>query len=105
MNLLGLSAAFGVLVLIFQDGRLEGFLGYPSQGALELTQPVLLFAIAFGLATDYGVFLLSRIKEAHDAGCRTARPSRSGSSGPGRSSPRRRCSSASPSGRSRPRGS
>jgi RND superfamily putative drug exporter len=68
MNLLGLSAAFGVLVLIFQDGRLEGLLGYKSQGALELTQPVLLFAIAFGLATDYGVFLLSRIKEAHDAG-------------------------------------
>ncbi|MFL5952949.1 MAG: MMPL family transporter [Gaiellaceae bacterium] len=68
MNVLGLSAAFGVLVLIFQDGRLEGLLGYRSQGALELTQPVLLFAIAFGLATDYGVFLLSRIKEAHDAG-------------------------------------
>ena len=68
MNVLGLSAAFGVLVWIFQDGRLEGLLGYTSQGALELTQPVLLFAIAFGLATDYGVFLLSRIKEAHDAG-------------------------------------
>jgi uncharacterized membrane protein YdfJ with MMPL/SSD domain len=68
MNLVGLSAAFGVLVLIFQDGRLEGLLGYRSQGALELTQPVLLFAIAFGLATDYGVFLLARIKEAHDAG-------------------------------------
>jgi uncharacterized membrane protein YdfJ with MMPL/SSD domain len=68
MNLLGLSAAFGVLVFVFQDGRLEGLLGYLSQGALELTQPVLLFAIAFGLATDYGVFLLSRIKEAHDAG-------------------------------------
>jgi RND superfamily putative drug exporter len=68
MNVLGLSAAFGVLVFVFQDGRLEGLLGYRSQGALELTQPVLLFAIAFGLATDYGVFLLSRIKEAHDAG-------------------------------------
>jgi uncharacterized membrane protein YdfJ with MMPL/SSD domain len=68
MNVLGLSAAFGVLVLIFQDGRLQGLLGYRSQGALELTQPVLLFAIAFGLSTDYGVFLLSRIKEAHDAG-------------------------------------
>jgi RND superfamily putative drug exporter len=68
MNVLGLSAAFGILVFVFQDGRLEGLLGYRSQGALELTQPVLLFAIAFGLATDYGVFLLSRIKEAHDAG-------------------------------------
>jgi RND superfamily putative drug exporter len=57
-----------MLVYVFQDGRLEGLLGYRSQGALDLTQPVLLIAIAFGLATDYGVFLLSRIKEAHDAG-------------------------------------
>jgi uncharacterized membrane protein YdfJ with MMPL/SSD domain len=68
MNLLTLSAAFGVLVLIFQDGRFENLLQYTSQGALESTQPVLLFAIVFGLSTDYGVFLLTRIKEAHDAG-------------------------------------
>jgi uncharacterized membrane protein YdfJ with MMPL/SSD domain len=68
MNLLTLSAAFGVLVLIFQDGRFQDLLGYTSQGALESTQPVLLFAIVFGLSTDYGVYLLTRIKEAHDAG-------------------------------------
>jgi RND superfamily putative drug exporter len=68
MNLLTLSAAFGLLVLIFQDGYLEGPLGFTSQGALESSQPVLLFAVAFGLSTDYGVFLLTRIKEAHDAG-------------------------------------
>ena len=68
MNLLTLSAAFGILVFVFQGGRLEGLLGYRSQGALELTQPVLLFAIAFGLSTDYGVFLLTRIKEAWDDG-------------------------------------
>jgi uncharacterized membrane protein YdfJ with MMPL/SSD domain len=68
MNALSLCAAFGVLVWVFQDGRLEGALHYRSQGALELTQPVLLFAIAFGLATDYGVFLLSRIREAHESG-------------------------------------
>lgn len=68
MNVLTLSATFGLLVLIFQDGRLEGLLGYRSQGALEITDPVLVFAISFGLATDYGVFLLSRIKEAHDSG-------------------------------------
>ena len=68
MNLLTLSAAFGVLVLIFQDGRFENLLGFKSQGALESTQPVLLFAIVFGLSTDYGVYLLTRIKEAHDAG-------------------------------------
>jgi uncharacterized membrane protein YdfJ with MMPL/SSD domain len=68
MNLLTLSAAFGVLVLIFQDGRFQDLLQYTSQGALESTQPVLLFAIVFGLSTDYGVFLLTRIKESHDAG-------------------------------------
>jgi uncharacterized membrane protein YdfJ with MMPL/SSD domain len=68
MNLLTLCAAFGLLVLIFQDGHLEGLLGFTSQGALESSQPVLLFAVAFGLSTDYGVFLLTRIKEAHDNG-------------------------------------
>jgi uncharacterized membrane protein YdfJ with MMPL/SSD domain len=72
MNLLGLSAVFGILVLIFQDGRLEGLLGYTSQGALEATQPLFLFVVAFGLSTDYGVFLLSRIKEAHDSGAADA---------------------------------
>lgn len=68
MNVLTLSAAFGLLVLIFQDGRLEGLLGYESESALEATQPVLLFALVFGLSTDYAVFLLSRIKEARDSG-------------------------------------
>ena len=72
MNLLGLSAVFGILVLIFQDGRLEGLLGYESQGALEATQPLFLFVVAFGLSTDYGVFLLSRIKEARDGGAPNA---------------------------------
>jgi RND superfamily putative drug exporter len=68
MNALNLSAMFGILVLIFQDGNLQGLLGFTSEGALEATQPILLFAIGFGLATDYGVFLLTRIKEARDAG-------------------------------------
>ena len=68
MNLLTISATFGVLVLIFQDGRFEGLLGYTSQGGLESSQPVFLFAVAFGLSTDYAVFLLTRIKEARDAG-------------------------------------
>jgi uncharacterized membrane protein YdfJ with MMPL/SSD domain len=68
MNVLNLSAVFGILVFIFQDGRLEGLLDYQSQGALEQTMPILLFAVAFGLSTDYGVFLLSRIKEARDGG-------------------------------------
>ena len=60
MNMLTLGAAFGVIVLVFQ--RWVGI------GGLEQTQPVLLGAIAFGLSTDYAVFLLSRIKEARDAG-------------------------------------
>ena len=68
MNALGLCAMFGILVLIFQDGNLEGPLSYHSLGALDATQPILLFVVGFGLATDYGVFLLSRIKEAHDGG-------------------------------------
>jgi RND superfamily putative drug exporter len=68
MNFLNLSAVFGLLVLIFQDGRLEGFLSYASPGAIEQTMPILLFAVAFGLSTDYAVFLLSRIKEARDGG-------------------------------------
>jgi RND superfamily putative drug exporter len=68
MNVLNLTAVFGLLVLIFQDGNLEGFLDYTSQGALEQTMPILLFAVAFGLSTDYAVFLLSRIKEARDDG-------------------------------------
>jgi uncharacterized membrane protein YdfJ with MMPL/SSD domain len=68
MNFLNLSAVFGLLVLIFQDGRLEGLLNYSSPGAIEQTMPILLFAVAFGLSTDYAVFLLSRIKEARDNG-------------------------------------
>jgi uncharacterized membrane protein YdfJ with MMPL/SSD domain len=68
MNALGLSAVFGILVLIFQDGRFEGLLDYTSQGGLASTQMLFLFAVVFGLSTDYGVFLLSRIKEARDGG-------------------------------------
>jgi len=68
MNLLTLSGAFGILVLVFQDGRLQSLLGYTASGSLEQTNMIILFIIAFGLSTDYGVFLLARIKEAHDAG-------------------------------------
>jgi RND superfamily putative drug exporter len=68
MNALTLSAVFGILVLLFQDGRLESLLSYHGNGALDATQPILLFAIGFGLASDYAVILLSRIKEARDSG-------------------------------------
>ncbi|HXR13527.1 MAG TPA: MMPL family transporter [Solirubrobacteraceae bacterium] len=68
MNLLTLCGAFGMLVFIFQDGRLQSLLGYTGTGSLEQTNMIILFIIAFGLSTDYGVFLLARIKESHDAG-------------------------------------
>jgi RND superfamily putative drug exporter len=68
MNMLSLGATFGILVLIFQDGRLEGLLGFTSTGGIEATLPVIIFAFAFGLSMDYEVFLLSRIKEFHDQG-------------------------------------
>lgn len=68
MNVLTVSAAFGILVFVFQDGRLQRALDYTSQGALDMSQPILLAVIAFGLSTDYGVFLLTRIKEARDGG-------------------------------------
>ncbi|WP_456697052.1 MMPL family transporter [Aeromicrobium sp. P5_D10] len=68
MNVLTIGATFGILVLVFQDGRFEGLLDYTSQGALESSQPVFLFAVVFGLSTDYAVFLLTRIKEARDNG-------------------------------------
>ncbi len=68
MNFLTLSAMYGILVFVFQDGHLQGPLAFTSEGALDATQPIFLFAVGFGLATDYGVFLLSRVKEARDAG-------------------------------------
>lgn len=67
LNLLSLSATFGALVWIFQDGNLSGLLGFTPTGTLEITMPILMFAIAFGLSMDYEVFLLSRIKEEYDA--------------------------------------
>jgi uncharacterized membrane protein YdfJ with MMPL/SSD domain len=70
MNALTVGAALGLLVLVFQDGRLTGPLAYTSQGGIESTDFLVLAAIVFGLSTDYGVFLLTRIKEAHDRGLR-----------------------------------
>ena len=67
LNVLSLSATFGALVFIFQDGHLSNLLGFQSIGALDSTQPILIFALAFGLSMDYEVFLLSRIKEQFDA--------------------------------------
>jgi RND superfamily putative drug exporter len=67
LNLLSLSATFGAMVWIFQEGHLTRFLGDPSvTGALDTTTPILMFCVLFGLSMDYEVFLLSRIKEAYD---------------------------------------
>ena len=67
LNILSLSATFGALVWIFQDGHLQNALGFQSIGSIDATQPILIFAIAFGLSMDYEIFLLSRIKERYDA--------------------------------------
>jgi len=66
MNLLSLTASFGALVWIFQQGHLAGLLGFTPTGTIEATQPILMLAIAFGLSMDYEVFLLSRIREQWD---------------------------------------
>jgi len=65
MNLLSLSASYGAMVWIFQDGRLEWLLRYRSLGTVDATQPILMFAIVFGLSMDYEVLLLSRIREEY----------------------------------------
>ncbi|HEU4481286.1 MAG TPA: MMPL family transporter, partial [Actinomycetota bacterium] len=66
LNVLSLSATFGAMVWIFQDGNLSGILDFTPTGTVDITTPILMFCIAFGLSMDYEVFLLSRIKEEHD---------------------------------------
>ena len=66
LNLLSLTAVYGAMVWVFQDGNLAGLLGFTPTGTIDTSMPVLLFCIAFGLSMDYEVFLLSRIKEEHD---------------------------------------
>jgi uncharacterized membrane protein YdfJ with MMPL/SSD domain len=65
MNLLSIGAAFGVLIVVFQWGWLDGFLGFESQGALDTINVPLIFAVVFGLSMDYEVFLMSRIRERY----------------------------------------
>jgi putative drug exporter of the RND superfamily len=68
MNVLSILASYGALVVVFQDGALSGPLGFTPLGFVEASLPILMFCVLFGLSMDYEVFLLSRIKEAHDAG-------------------------------------
>jgi RND superfamily putative drug exporter len=64
MNTLSITAAFGALVWVFQDGNLSRLLGFQPLGFVETTLPVILFCVLFGLSMDYEVFLLTRMKEA-----------------------------------------
>lgn len=72
LNLLSLTATFGSMVWIFQDGNGADLLGFTPTGAIDTTMPILMFCVAFGLSIDYEVFLLSRIKEEYDNGADTA---------------------------------
>ena len=67
MNVLSVAAAYGVLVIVFQWGWFDGFLGFESLGYVQAITPALLLAIVFGLSMDYEVFMLSRIKERYQA--------------------------------------
>ncbi len=66
LNALSLTATFGAMVWIFQEGNLAGFFDVTATGTIDTTVPILMFCIAFGLSMDYEVFMLSRIKEEHD---------------------------------------
>jgi uncharacterized membrane protein YdfJ with MMPL/SSD domain len=66
MNLVSITASFGVVTWIFSDGHLADQLGFVPQGYLDATNPILMLAILFGLSMDYEVFLLSRIREQWD---------------------------------------
>jgi uncharacterized membrane protein YdfJ with MMPL/SSD domain len=71
LNLLSVGAAYGVLVLVFQDGVGQSLLGFDSTGTIASWLPLFLFVILFGLSMDYHVFILSRIREAFDSGMKT----------------------------------
>jgi RND superfamily putative drug exporter len=71
LNLLSVSAAYGILVGVFQHGWLAGPLGFQTNGAIVSWLPLFLFVVLFGLSMDYHVFILSRIKELRDAGAGT----------------------------------
>ena len=66
MNALSLTATFGAIVWIFQEGHLSGLLNFTPTGTIDPTMPILMLAIIFGLSMDYEVFLLSRIRERYD---------------------------------------
>ncbi|MGB9111630.1 MAG: MMPL family transporter [Acidimicrobiales bacterium] len=72
LNMLSVAAAYGVLVLIFQDGWLRSAIGAQNIGGIVNWIPLFLFVVLFGLSMDYHVLILSRIRECHELGARTA---------------------------------
>jgi uncharacterized membrane protein YdfJ with MMPL/SSD domain len=73
LNLLSVGAAYGVLVLVFQDGRFQSLLGFHSIGGVTSWLPLFLFVVLFGLSMDYHVLILSRVREGYDSGMSTER--------------------------------
>jgi uncharacterized membrane protein YdfJ with MMPL/SSD domain len=71
LNLLSVAAAYGVLVAVFQYGWGAGLLGFSPEAGIAFWLPIFMFVILFGLSMDYHVFILSRIREAHDRGLKT----------------------------------
>ena len=68
VNVLSLTASFGAIVFVFQDGNLSGLLNFTPLGFVDATLPILMFCTIFGVSMDYEVFLLSRIREAYENG-------------------------------------
>jgi putative drug exporter of the RND superfamily len=68
VNILSLTASFGAMVFVFQDGNLSGVLNFTPLGFVDATLPILMFCTIFGVSMDYEVFLLSRIREAYENG-------------------------------------
>jgi RND superfamily putative drug exporter len=68
VNILSLTASFGAIVFVFQDGNLSGLLDFTPLGFVDATLPILMFCTIFGVSMDYEVFLLSRIREVYDNG-------------------------------------
>jgi uncharacterized membrane protein YdfJ with MMPL/SSD domain len=91
MNILSLSAMYGVVTWIFQDGHLSGLLGFTPNGTISPTIPILMFAIMFGLSMDYEVFLLSGSASATTSPATTPPRSPAACSAPAASSPAPRC--------------
>jgi uncharacterized membrane protein YdfJ with MMPL/SSD domain len=78
LNLLSVGAAYGVLVLVFQEGLGESLLGFTSNGGITSWLPLFLFVLLFGLSMDYHVFILTRVREAYDSGMSSAEAVRHG---------------------------